>query len=56
MFSLLCITEAGQDKLSECDIAVNISDLLGTSAGGENQDTVLELLANLSENGQYKSR
>ena len=49
----LLISEAGRDKLCECEIAVSISNLLGgTGAGEELQDAILELLANLSESGQ----
>ena len=43
--------EAGRDKLCECEIAVSISNLLGTVAGEELQDSILELLANLAESG-----
>ena len=47
------ISEAGRDKLCECEIAVSISNLLGTAAGEELRDSILELLANLAESGQW---
>ena len=50
---MICVfSEAGRDKLCECEIAVSISDLLGTTTGDELQDSILELLANLAESGK----
>ncbi len=47
------IAEAGKDKLSECEVAVTIGKLLETPGGADQQDVILELLANLAENGMY---
>lgn len=50
----VCDTDTGREKMLECGIAVTIAELLGTEVGNELQDNILELLANLAENGKYQ--
>lgn len=45
------VSDLGREKMVECEIAVTISQLLGTEVGTDLQDTVLELLGTIAEIG-----